>query len=273
MKWIKKSLLGLLVVVLLAVGVVYLWSAMLINRGYPAESHNILLSSRPDVIARGERLAQVFGCFHGCHGADMEGMVLFESWYAGRIVAPNLTRALDEFSPGELEAIIRQGVRPDGTSIFGMPSTAFATMTDRDLSAILSFIASHADQQPDLGRSRYGPLARWLMIKGDIKAEAGLARQRPWQAGFERAPLKLGEYLAMNACSECHGLDLDGGNQFAPPLDVAKSYSLEDFLKLLETGVGAGDSDLGLMTQVSKFRFSAFTVDEVEALHSYLNSR
>ncbi|NIV19993.1 MAG: hypothetical protein GWN54_05020, partial [Gammaproteobacteria bacterium] len=55
------------------------------------------------------------------------------------------------------------------------------------------------------------------------------------------------------------GLDLDGGNQFAPPLSVAQSYALEDFQKLLATGMGAGDRDLGLMTQVARFRFSAMT--------------
>ncbi|NIV19994.1 MAG: hypothetical protein GWN54_05025, partial [Gammaproteobacteria bacterium] len=180
MIWVKRFIKGLLGLALLAAAVVYLWSSMLLERGYVAESRGILLSSRPEVIDRGERLAQVFGCFHGCHGADMEGMVFFESWYAGRIVAPNLTRAMEEFSPSEMEAIVRQGVRPDSTSIFGMPSTAFATMTDRDLSAILSFIAAQEPQTLDLGRSRYGPLARLLLIKGDIKAEAALAREQPW---------------------------------------------------------------------------------------------
>jgi mono/diheme cytochrome c family protein len=273
MKWVRRTVLGGVVLLLLAAGALYLWSSMLLDRTYPAEERRLLLSSRPDVIARGERLAQVFGCFHGCHGADMEGMVFVESWYAGRIVAPNLTRAMDTFSVAELEAIIRQGVRPDGTSIFGMPASAYASMTDRDLAAILGFIGSYPGQSLDLGRSRYGPLARWLLIRGEIRAEAGLVEGGPRAAGVEKDPLRHGRYLATNACAECHGLELDGGNQFAPPLDVARSYSLEDFSRLLRTGVGAGDLDLGLMSQVARFRFSRLTDAEIEALYRYLATR
>lgn len=41
-----------------------------------------------------------------------------------------------------------------------MPSSSFAAMTDRDLSAILSFIANYPKQDRDLGHSRYGLMTR-----------------------------------------------------------------------------------------------------------------
>ena len=42
----------------------------------------------------------------------------------------------------------------------------------------------------------------------------------------------------MNACSECHGLELEGNEGFAPPLVFAKGYAFENFRKLMATGVG-----------------------------------
>ena len=121
MKWFKRIVVALIAIPILAVGVLYIWSEVILDREYRFESRSIALSSNPEVIARGERLSRVLGCFHGCHGANMEGSVFFEEDWIGRFVAPNLTKAVDRYSPAELEAIIRQGVLPDGISVLGMP--------------------------------------------------------------------------------------------------------------------------------------------------------
>jgi cytochrome c553 len=272
MKWVKRILLALLALVLLAIAVIYAWGAVIINTRYEPEPRTILPSSRPEIIARGERLASVFGC-RGCHREDMEGGVFFEAWYAGRIIAPNLTRAVDAMSRTELEAVIRQGVLPDGRSAFGMPSSSFAAMTDLDLSAILSFITNYPKQDLDLGHSRYGLMARMLFILGEIRPEAAHAQGSPWQSGFGQDPLKHGEYIAINACTECHGMDLEGQGDFTPSLAVAKAYSLEDFKLLMSEGTGLGGRDLGLMSKMGQFRFSHMNEDEVEALYQYLQAR
>jgi cytochrome c553 len=273
MKRFKIFLKALVALVVLIAGVIYIWSSMIINKEYSAESRNILLSSRPEVIARGERLARVFGCFHGCHGEEMEGEGFFDGWYIGRIISPNLTRAIDEFSLPEMEAMIRQGVRPDGTSIMAMPSASFATMSDLDLSAILSFISQHPKQDLDLGRSSYGIMPRVFLITGEFEPSAAEVTGTPWQGHALEDPLMLGEYLAVNVCSECHGMQLEGNEGFSPPLEIAKKYSLEDFRKLMSTGIGLGDRDLGLMTLVSEARFSFLTDTEVESLHQFLHAR
>jgi cytochrome c553 len=266
MKWVKRILLSLAALALLVVTVIYAWSGMVIRREYAAEQRNILLSSRPEVLAEGERLAQVFGCFRACHGERMEGLVFFESWAVGRIIAPNLTRAMERYTPAELEAIVRQGVRPDGTSIMAMPSGSFATMTDRDLSAILSFIDRYPRQEPDLGPSRIGILPRALLIVGEFEPAAVVAARQdaPWLEDFRDDPERLGEYLARNTCSECHGMEFEGNEGFAPPLVFAKGYALESFKKLLATGV---------MSKVAKARFALLRDEEVEALYTFLSSR
>lgn len=272
MKWLLRGLWTSLTLAVLAVATLYTWSGMIIGREYTAEPRKVFLSSRPEVIAHGERFAQIFGCFHGCHGADMEGSVFTDSPLIGRIIAPNLTTAMDRYSRTELEAIVRQGVRPDGSSVFGMPSAAFSRMSDRDLSAILSFIAKYPKQDLDLGYSEYGVMARILMVTGKVWPEAAAVDAAPWREKFRQDPLQLGEYLAMLACSECHGQTLEGDEGFTPDLAIARGYSLEAFSKLMATGVGLGDRDLGLMSQVAQYRFSHLSEAEVRALHAYLQT-
>jgi mono/diheme cytochrome c family protein len=272
MKWLKRILLVLLMLPVLAVAAIYVRSEMILAKKYPPEPYSITLSTDPDVIAEGERLAQVTGCFHGCHGADMQGDIFFEEQWVGRFVAPNLTTAMVRYTPTELEAIIRQGIRPDGTSVLGMPSDAFSVMHDEDLVAILSFIARHPKNDLDLGASELGPLARLGLAMGQyfpavIGIEKLAAQQKPVST---EAP--TGRYLATITCSECHGLQLEGQEGFTPPLLIAKAYSIDDFRKLMSTGVGLGDRDLGLMTQVAQSRFKHMTDDEVESLHAYLQS-
>lgn len=273
MKWLKRILYSLLAIVLYALLVFYVWSARIIDRKYPAQLRDIVPASAPEALQHGERMAQVFGCFSGCHGRDMEGEVFFEGLAIGRIISPNLTRAAEQFSPSEFEAIVRQGIRPDGTSVMGMPSASFATMTNEDLSAILGFIERYPKQDLDLGHSRYGILPRAFVILGEFVPAAAKVEGAPWQSSDLQDPLKQGQYLGMNACSECHGMDLEGQDGFTPGLQIVKGYSLEDFKNLMSTGMGIGDRDLGLMTVVATHRFKKMTSEEMEALHRFLTTR
>jgi len=170
------------------------------------------------------------------------------------------------------EAIIRQGIRPDGTSVLAMPSASFAIMTDQDLSAILAFIESYPKQDQDLGRSRFGLLPRIALMTGEYLPAAAEVKTKPWSSGMLKDPLKLGEYFAINACSECHGLDFAGNEGFTPPLTITQGYDLADFQKLMATGVGLGERDLGLMSTVAKYRFSRINEQEIQALHQFLQS-
>ena len=54
----------------------------------------------------------------------------------------------------------------------------------------------------------------------------------------------------------------------APALAVAKGYSLEQFTRLMQEGVGMGDRQFKLMTPTAKARFTQFTPDEIAAVHA-----
>ena len=86
-------------------------------------------------------------------------------------------------------------------------------------------------------------------------------------------PLARGRYLVMTACTECHGPKLQGLDIVkAPSLLVAAAYSQDDFAKLMRTGVGVGNRNLGLMAEVAQMRFVAFTDEEVDAVRTYLDA-
>lgn len=89
--------------------------------------------------------------------------------------------------------------------------------------------------------------------------------------------LVRGEYIAMTACNECHGLDLRGANtepDIAPPdLAVVAGYSWEEFNHLMDTGLPRdGRESLGLMTVVARDRFAYFTQEERADLYAFLRT-
>lgn len=275
LRWLKRTLLGLLGLLLVALGVIYAWSHLILSKTYEPKPRAIAWTEDPSELAQGERLAQVYGCFHGCHGADMEGKVFLEDALFGRFIAPNLTQAVRQYTPEAFEAIVRQGIRPNGRSVVGMPSASFSTMTDRDLGAIYSFIASYPEQPlQDLGQSRVYPLARLFLALGEFKMAPEEIDEGPWDEQQLSDPLARGSYLMRNACSECHGLEGEGSEGFTPPLVIAKAYDEDAFHRLMATGVGVDETrDLGLMAGVAQNRFAHLNDSEVVALYGYLQSR
>jgi len=276
MKWLKRGLLGLVGIVILVFIVIYAGSEYVIRKNHVAELRVLVLPVAETVPGEGERLAQVFGCYRGCHGRHMEGQVAFDEPPFFKAVAPGLKDAMRKYSPAQLEAIIRQGVRPDGRSVWGMPAGSFAGMTDQHLAAILGFISDYPEheREAELPDSKFYLLGRVAVLTGLFEAEATVAtRFKPLNIATLDEPLAHGQYLAMNVCSECHGITLEGLEDFTPSLQVAKAYSREQFGRLMSEGIGLGDRDLGLMSEVAKMRFSQLKDNEVDDLYNFLHSR
>jgi len=229
-------------------------------------------------LIEGQRLARIHGCF-GCHGDELTGQVFFEVPDGTTLVAPDLAMAAQTYSAAELERVIRHGIRPDGTSVLlPMPSEMFFNLSDEDVASIIGLLRAQSPRQDPLPDTYFGPLAR-LMLLG-FKQETGtilaaesinhdLARLDPSPGN----PESYGRYLAMTSCTECHGGDLGGSSEGnTPPLVIVSAYSLEDFTKLLRTGVPIGDRELDLMKKVALGRFSHLTDYEIAALHEYLKN-
>lgn len=271
--WTKKIAIIMFALAWCAAAYVYVQSMRMIDRQYVPVSRNLPSVTDPQRLEEGERLARLFGCADACHGDRMQGAVVYEHPLNGRLVAPNLTRAVRERTLPELEAVVRQGIRPDGTSVFGKPSSSYAVMTDEDLGAILAYIREYPLQPERQGEPDYGLLTRWSMVSGALPVEAEAMVHQPWRNTFRNNEARLGEYLALLACSDCHGPDLDGTPERAPSLDRIGDYDENEFLDLLRRGNAPGEQPLAAKEPMASGRFSLFTQDEMEAIYVYLKTR
>lgn len=274
MRWLLFAALSAVLLLVLGSAIVYVLSERILRRTYTEP--RVLIAVPVDSIStrEGHRLALIHGCAT-CHGTDVDGAVFIDDPLLARLIAPSLTAAVRGYDNADLVRIIRRGVRPDGSSVIGMPSEMFSGLTDADLGKILAHLNS-APPRPGLGpERRLGPVARIGFVMGKLRPAAELARRAgqlsgSWpQAADSTAP---GAYLARTSCTECHGLDLRGGDQ-APDLRIAASYSFEAFTELMRQGKALGNRELPLMSQVARGRFRHFTDQELGNLHTYLVAR
>jgi len=276
MKWIKRVLIGIVGLAVVVIAGFYASSEYVINQHYTAKPRTLDLADFQPGPGEGERLAQLFGCYRGCHGRHMQGDLAFDEPPFMKAVAPSLKNAVKKYDTQQLEAIIRQGVRPDGRSFWAMPAGSFANMTDRHLAEILGFIKSYPEHKGNTGLSdtKFYFGGRIAALTGLFEAQAAVAaRFEPFDETTLDDPLVHGRYLALSACSECHNTSFEGFEGFTPPLTVAKGYDRAQFKRLMSEGIGLGDRDLGLMSEVAKMRFSHFKPGEVDDLYDFLQSR
>jgi cytochrome c553 len=275
-KWTGLVVAGLVVIALAGIAYVFISSStemdhrFVVDRVVPPAT----VTAEAD-IAEGRRLAHLTGCMH-CHGDDLSGAAPLDIPSVARFVAPNITHSIRHYDDAQLALLMRKGVKPDGRGVYFMPSEMFRHLSDPDLARVIAFVRSVPQTNGITEKTEFRPLGRMIVAKGDFKSAAReIEAAPPASTSFDAAdPVSRGRYLVMNFCSECHGQDLEGRPVAkSPPLAVAKGYSLEQFSRLMQEGVGVGDRTFELMTPTSKARFSYLKADEVSAMHAYLQSR
>ena len=218
-------------------------------------------------LAHGERLALVLGC-RGCHGKELAGERFYE------LYASNLTRDVHGYSDDQLERLIRHGIHPTGRDVWGMPSEIFQHLGQADLAALMSYLRTlEPAGGPTQPRLPWQPDAEELIALGKLKPAATAVRETRSIAPIDLGPrYALGRYIARVTCAECHGANLEGGDN--PDLIVAAAYSREEFESLMTQGIALGGRKLGeLMANVAIGRFSHLTKHERDELYAYLKAR
>lgn len=274
LRWIRNGLLGLLALIVILIAGVYAASELIIRRKYDVKGTPVAISSDVQSIAEGARLARIRGC-SGCHGSRLEGQMFIDDPMLARIAAPSLTIAAREYSDAQLERIIRHGVRPDSRSVFVMPSEMFRALDDDDTGRIIAYIRSVPHIGGQRRRLEVGPLARAGLALGKFHSAAAEAQRAATLDTLYRSSGSSharGAYIARTVCTECHGLDLTGGNA-APDLRIAAGYSRDQFMQFMRTGKALGNRELELMSDVARSRFSHLTNDEIDQLYAYLLAR
>lgn len=217
------------------------------------------------------------GCT-GCHAEDLAGQIFFDDIIFARLVVPNLTHFMKTETTEALEAAIRQGIGFDGRPLVLMPSPMFKHLSDAETARIIAFLKTKPIVENDLPGNFFGPISRFLFLKGEFKtAPTLIAEQTPLRFNAISAPeLAKGEKLALGMCTECHGQNLEGSDQgdfYTPDLSIAAAYTLEEFSHLMKTGEASGGREVGLMTEVAQNRFSYLLDEEIAALYAFLIDR
>jgi len=271
LKWLGIVAVSFLAIVVVVMIYAYSASEREFARQYKvAETLSVSLPTDAAEIEEGHRLAHITGCTH-CHGANLAEPSIIDIPGIARFVPPNISRIVPTMSDAQMVGLLRRGVKIDGTSAWLMPAEMFRHLHDEDVARILAWVRTVPASGEVAGKTSIHLMGRALVAMNQIKP---VARQIDEAKGEPAIPPGRGAYLVMNACSECHGQDLNGVPMAnAPSLVVVKGYSAEQFARLMHDGVGVGEREFELMTPTAKARFSHLTADEVQAVYEFLQSR
>jgi hypothetical protein len=204
----------------------------------------------PKLVERGAYLSSILGCPF-CHmpmgpkGPDFSrpfagGMEVPESFGTWR--APNITphkgSGIGSWTDDQIIAAIREGVRPDGSSMYPiMPFMNFNRMTDADAKALVAFLRT------------VPAIDNVVAPTTDLKMPKMTAPKPANAPDVTDDPLKHGEYLVtLMHCNVCHtpmtargpdmGKQFAGGMEFEiPMLGTGKLYG-QNITSDPETGIG-----------------------------------
>jgi mono/diheme cytochrome c family protein/cytochrome c551/c552 len=242
---------------------------------FPLRQHTAHALSVPptlSVVNDGNRLAHINGCF-SCHGDQLTGHVLLNSWFGTRLVAPNLTRIAHQETDAQLAAAIRCGVKHDSTSVIEMPCNEFIKSSDSDIAAIIAYRRTLPERPDAAGKTLWRFDGRAMLAMGLLPSEAAMvntSERGPLQT--PESPLALGRYITQSHCTVCHGPDLSGEtDEDSPDLRVSiEHYSPTAFEHFFKTGEGQLGHGTGTMTKMIRGRFQYLTASDVHAIYVYL---
>ncbi len=269
--WLLLAASGVVAAVAVAIGLSQMMSRSdaILGATHAAPPSGVRAVSSPEVMARGARLVAVTTCT-SCHGTDLTGGRLNAAGTA--IMTPNLTRLATRRTDAELDRALRHGLRPTGTSELLMPSAAYASFTDEETTAVLSYLRSLPPKGVDAPKVQPGLMLRANLALGRVRTSADeISRAQP---SVDLGPgLAAGRHLAAIACGRCHGTDLGGIRAVGPDLTVRGYYSRKQFHGLLSKGDAIGEGHMQLMTQTALVSFSHFNDAEIDAIYDYLDAR
>lgn len=288
LKWAGIGALVLVIVLLGAVGVLYLRGQSRFNQTYVVPDDAVAISHDAASLARGQHLAAML-C-SGCHGANLAGTDFFNDPSLGLIHASNLTSGQGgigaAYTDADFVRILRHGVRPNGTSVFVMPAKDFHYLSDADLGSLIAYLRSAPPVEQAWGPKHFTLLGNVLIGVG-VFDNLMMAEQidhtgpRPAAPAIGVTP-EYGAYLAqLNGCRQCHGQQLSGGKVDDPTINMLgpnltpggelATWSEADFAQALRTGVTPAGRPL---SEVMPWKLygSQMSDDELRAVYRYLQS-
>lgn len=253
---IKKILLGLLAIILLAAVSFYFYVQSNWNIKYDLAGPALKTSTDSAIIARGRYLVKGPAHCVSCHvstyeemiqsdqGAEvpLKGGVLFPMGPLGIMSPPNLTpdptTGIGRYTDAQLFRMMRHAIKPDSTSTMSL-LMPFWNMADEDLVAIVSYLRSMEPVENQVQKPQ------WTFVGKAVRALAPTFRPienpTPLPSAPPMAPtIERGEYLARYVanCVGCHtqrdqmtyeaiGPEYAGGMEFEPFPELYKALNVD----------------------------------------------
>lgn len=289
LRWTGYLLGTVVLLVILAVGGIYLYSELRMRADYEVTVDTLTVRADSATLARGRHFARTRGC-RDCHGNDFGGTTLIDDPMMGTLAGSNLTSGEggigDEYGKNDWIRSIRHGVGPDGRPLVFMPSYEYAPMGREDLAALIAYLERLPPVDRPKGPVEVGPMGRLLYVSGRLpqllSAEIVEHDRRIPTAPSVDSSATYGEYLAVT-CTGCHGEDLAGGpipgappswppatNITPHPEEGIGPYGKEEFIRAVRTGQRPNGE---MIDDVMPFgQFQELTRTEVVALWNYLQT-
>ncbi len=263
---IKKIFLGLLTLIVLLVGVVFIWIQSSYDATFDVEYPKLTISSDSAILARGEYLVNGPAHCTGCHVESIESVIANETggsrpmiggvpfpmgplgtMYPGNLT-PDKETGLGQYEIGQVFRMMRHAVKPNGTATL-TPLMPFQGMADEDLIAVVSFLLA----QPSIKNEVKEP--EWSFLGKAIRTTAPAFKPNFEPQFSERAPimeptLERGRYLAhaVSNCVGCHtprdqasftptGPEFSGGMEFEPWPELNKRLGVEEMMWTRSTNI------------------------------------
>ena len=154
---IKKILLGILIVIIIAIGSSIIFVQSSWNKTFEVSYPELNVSTDSAVLARGHYLVNGPAHCSSCHVANFDDMISVEEGEIvplmggigfplgplGKVYPPNLTpdaeTGLGRYETGQIFRMMRHAVKPNGQATI-TPMMPFWNMADEDLEAIVSYL-------------------------------------------------------------------------------------------------------------------------------------
>lgn len=257
------------------------------------------------LLERGGYLVNAVMACDGCHsprgpkGYDFDVSRRFAGGYqvwdtpAYRVRGSNISSdretGIGTWSVEDIKRLLVEGVRPNGMPVVHqMPYPFYKILTERDLTAVATYVKSAASVRNDVPAPIYRSAhPQPLLIPG---------AEKPFTEDMLNEPIKRGFYLATIAhCMECHSRTPDGkqdyvnwwgrgGAVFKSPKGQVKaanitshknagigSWTDNEIKRSLTHGEGRDGRALGLQMQRQVY-FSKLTTNDLDALVAWLRS-
>lgn len=287
-KWIG-IVPGTLVGLILALAVVfYFMGNARLNKTYSFPSSGVAVPTDADSLARGEHLTKML-CT-GCHGADLGGIA---NWFPpgpfGSLDSANLTSGNggigQEFKTNDdYVNAIRNGIDPEGKPVYMPAVVAFASMSDDNLGAIITYLKTVPPVDRQLNGQNFSALGKILIgtgMFGNLPVEEA-SHEAHVTAPAAGATAEYGQYLVtIGDCKSCHGQNLAGGPFPDPSVKILSpnltpggelvAWSEADFITAMRTGVTLSGHALDPKYMPWK-EISLATDEELKAMFMYLQS-